>query len=451
MSKTNSHSMRTFYTVWFGQLISTLGSGLTGFALGVWLYERTGSVTLFALNILAFSLPSVLMAPFVGVMTDRYDRRKIMLAGDIGAGVSTLILFLLLSTDALQTWHIYLATAVGSIFNSFQWPAYMAATTMMVPKEQLGRASGLSQIGQALSQLLSPALAGVLYLSIGLQGVMGIDFATFLFAVLTLLVVRIPRPVLSEKGEESRGSVWSEAKYGWHYIRQRPGLFGLLLWAAVVNFALAFFGPVFLPMLLNMTTVAVVGFASSVIGVGMLLGTLIMSAWGGPKRRVLGIFACGTWLGVCVVLVGLRPYLPTIIGGAFLGMLVVPIANGASQVLWQTKVEPDIQGRVFAMRRMIGQSIAPIATLMAGPLIDQILEPAMVEGGALANSVGRVIGVGAGRGGAVIFIVMGFLVVFASLLAYLHPRVRNIETEIPDVVVESAESVPLPEPTPSTA
>ena len=443
--------MKTFYTVWFGQLISTLGSGLTGFALGVWLYERTGSVTLFALNILAFSLPSVLMAPFVGVMTDRYDRRKIMLVGDIGAGVSTLILFLLLSTDALQTWHIYLATAVGSIFNSFQWPAYMAATTMMVPKEQLGRASGLSQIGQALSQLLSPALAGVLYLSIGLQGVMGIDFATFLFAVLTLLVVRIPRPVLSEKGEESRGSVWSEAKYGWHYIRQRPGLFGLLLWAAVVNFALAFFGPVFLPMLLNMTTVAVVGFASSVIGVGMLLGTLIMSAWGGPKRRVLGIFACGTWLGVCVVLVGLRPYLPTIIGGAFLGMLVVPIANGASQVLWQTKVEPDIQGRVFAMRRMIGQSIAPIATLMAGPLIDQILEPAMVEGGALANSVGRVIGVGAGRGGAVIFIVMGFLVVFASLLAYLHPRVRNIEIEIPDVVVESAAETAVPEPTPSTA
>ena len=443
--------MKTFYTVWFGQLISTLGSGLTGFALGVWLYERTGSVTLFALNILAFSLPSVLMAPFVGVMTDRYDRRKIMLVGDIGAGVSTLILFLLLSTDALQTWHIYLATAVGSIFNSFQWPAYMAATTMMVPKEQLGRASGLSQIGQALSQLLSPALAGVLYLSIGLQGVMGIDFATFLFAVLTLLVVRIPRPVLSEKGEESRGSVWSEAKYGWHYIRQRPGLFGLLLWAAVVNFALAFFGPVFLPMLLNMTTVPVVGFASSVIGVGMLLGTLIMSAWGGPKRRVLGIFACGTWLGVCVVLVGLRPYLPTIIGGAFLGMLVVPIANGASQVLWQTKVEPDIQGRVFAMRRMIGQSIAPIATLMAGPLIDQILEPAMVEGGALANSVGRVIGVGAGRGGAVIFIVMGVLVVFASLLAYLHPRVRNIEIEIPDVVVESAAETAVPEPTPSTA
>ncbi len=451
MSNKNANSMKTFYTVWFGQLISTLGSGLTGFALGVWLYERTGSVTLFALNILAFSLPSVLMAPFVGVMTDRYDRRKIMLVGDLGAGISTLVLFLLLSSDALQTWHIYLATAIGSVFNSFQWPAYMAATTMMVPKEQLGRASGLTQIGQALSQLLSPALAGVLYLSIGLQGVMGIDFATFLFAVLTLAIVRIPRPVLSETGKQSKGSVWSEAKYGWYYIRQRTGLFGLLLWAAVVNFALAFFGPVFLPMLLNMTTVAVVGFASSVIGVGMLLGTLIMSAWGGPKRRVLGIFVCGTWLGVCVMLVGLRPYLPTIIGGSFLGMLVVPIANGSSQVLWQTKVEPDIQGRVFAMRRMIAQSIAPIATLMAGPLVDQILEPAMVEGGTLANSIGRFIGSGSGRGGAVIFIVMGLLVVIASLLAYLHPRVRNIETEIPDVAVTSAETASIAEPTPSAA
>ena len=444
--------MKTFYTIWFGQLISTLGSGLTGFALGVWLYELTGSVTLFALNILAFSLPAVLMSPFVGVMTDRYDRRKIMLAGDVGAGVSTLFVFLLLSSGFLQTWHIYLATAVASIFNSFQWPAYMAATTMLVPKEQLGRASGLSQIGQALSQLLSPAIAGVLYLSIGLQGVIAIDFVTFLFAVLTLLLVRIPRPVVSETGKESQGSFWSEAKYGWHYIRQRTGLFGLLLWAAVVNFALAFFGPVFLPMLLNMTTVAVVGFASSLIGVGMLLGTLIMSAWGGPKRRVLGIFVCGTWLGLCVILVGLRPYLPLIIAGSFLGMLVVPIANGASQVLWQTKVEPDIQGRVFAMRRMIAQSIAPIATLMAGPLVDQILEPAMLEGGVLANSVGQVIGSGPGRGGAIIFIGVGLLVVIASLLAYLHPRVRNIETEIPDVVVASAEEdTAVSDPTPSAA
>ncbi len=347
MEKTKRHSMKTFYTIWFGQLISTLGSGLTGFALGVWLYERTGSVTLFALNILAYSLPAVLMSPLVGVMTDRYDRRKIMLAGDFGAGLSTLVVFLLLTAGSLEIWHIYIATAVGSVFGSFQWPAYMAATTMLVPKEQLGRASGLSQIGQALSQLLSPAIAGVLFLAIGLQGVIAIDFATFLFAVGTLLLVRIPRPATSDTGKESQGSVWSEAKYGWHYIRVRTGLFGLLLWAAVVNFSLAFIGPILLPMLLNMTTVAMVGVVSSLMGIGMLAGTLVMSAWGGPKRRVMGIFVCGSWLGVCMVVMGLRPYLPLITISAFLGMFVVPIANGASQALWQTKVEPDIQGRGF--------------------------------------------------------------------------------------------------------
>lgn len=435
----SSHTMRTFWIIWAGQFVSTLGSGLTGFALGVYLYELTGSVTIFALNLLAYSLPGVLLAPFVGVLTDRWDRRTLLILSDAGAGVSSLIVLLLLLGDNLAIWHIYLLTAVGAAFNSFQWPAYQAATTMLVPKDQLGRAAGLSQIGEAVSQLASPAIAGALFLAIGLRGVIAIDFVTFLVAVSTLLFVRIPRPKRSAAGASGQGSIWKEAAYGWHYIRQRPGLFGLLLWAAVVNFASSFFSPVFLPMMLMLTTVTLAGVAGSVIGVGMLLGTLVMSAWGGPKRRVRGIMLLGAWLGFGVMLAGMRPNVLLIIVAAMMAMFVLPMINGTGQALWQMKVEPDVQGRVFATRRMISMSIAPIATALAGPLVDRVLGPALLEGGMLAGSVGRVIGVGPSRGAGFLFILGGALVVLASALTYLHPRVRLLETEVPDVVIAEAD------------
>src|SRR3990172_2252777 len=162
--------MRVFSVIWFGQLVSTLGSGLTGFALGVWVYQQTHSVTLFALNMLAQTLPNVLLAPIAGALADRWDRRRVMLLSDVGAGLSTLAIALLFLSGRLEIWHVYIVTAVGAACTAFQWPAYSAATTMLVPKQQLGRAGGMVQIGEAMGQLISPALAGALFVAIGLGG-----------------------------------------------------------------------------------------------------------------------------------------------------------------------------------------------------------------------------------------------------------------------------------------
>jgi MFS family permease len=390
---------------------------------------------MFAINSLAFTLPYLLVTPFAGALADRWNRRWLMILSDTGAGLGTLGLFLLMSGNVLEIWHVYLLTALSSAFSAFQWPAYAAATTMLVPKEQLGRASGLTQMSEAISRLLSPAIAGALFLTIGLRGIMLIDFITFAFAVVTLMVVRIPHPTRTVTGTVEEGSFLREAVVGWTYVRARPGLFGLLLYFAVGNFFLAMIGPLILPLMLNLSSADVVGISSSIIGLGMLAGTLLMSTWGGPERRVNGILFFGGWIGVFLALAGVRPSIPMITLAAFGVMFGVPLASGCSQALWQGKVAADVQGRVFAVRRMVAASMSPLALVLAGPLADNVFEPLLMDEGALVGSVGRVIGTGPGRGTGFIFILLGMFLVVATLLAYSHPRLRHLEDELPDAIV----------------
>jgi len=444
--QTVSHGMRTFIVVWFGQLVSTIGSGLTGFALGVWVYQETGSTTLFAMNMLAYAIPNLVVSPFAGALVDRWDRRKIMILSDTGAGLATLSVAALLVTGNLEVWHVFVATAVSASFTTFQWPAYSATTTLLVPKEQLGRAGGMVQIGEAVSQLLAPAAAGALFVTTGLQGVVLIDFVTYLIAVGTLLLVRFPQPETTKEGEESKGSLLSEAVYGWKYIAARSGLLGLLLIFAAFNFLNSLTNPLIAPLILDMTSADVFGYLASIVGVGMLIGTLVMSVWGGPKRRIHGVLFFLFLAGLFTMGFGISSSLIVMAVAGFFLMLVLPVINGSSQAIWQSKVAPDVQGRVFAVRRMIAWSIIPIAYVLAGPLNDKIFKPLLVEGGTLANTfVGQVIGVGPSRGTGLLFIVIGLLSALVALSGYLSPRVSKVEDELPDVITEaSTEQAELP-------
>ncbi len=437
--KAANPGMRTFVVVWFGQLVSTIGSGLTSFALGVWVYQETGSTTLFAMNMLAYAIPNLVVSPFAGALVDRWDRRKIMIMSDTGAGLATLSVAVLLLTGNLEVWHIFLATAISATFTTFQWPAYSATTTLLVPKAQLGRAGGMVQIGEAVSQLIAPAAAGALFVTTGLQGVVLIDFVTYLIAVGTLVLVRFPQPETTGEGEQGKGSLLSEAGYGWRYIVARSGLFGLLLIFAAFNFLISLTNPLIAPLVLDMSSPDILGYLASVVGVGMLVGTLVMSAWGGPKRRIHGVLFFLFLAGLFTVGFGISSSLTVMAISGFFMMLVLPIINGSSQAIWQSKVAPDVQGRVFAVRRMIAWSIMPIAYVLAGPLNDKIFKPLLVEGGTLANTfVGQVLGVGPSRGTGLLFIVIGVLSALVALSGYLSPRVRNVEDELPDAMSEES-------------
>ena len=261
-----------------------------------------------------------------------------------------------------------------------------------------------------------------------------IDFATFLFAILTLLLVHIPMPKASAEGQSKRGSVWHQAGYGWKYLKERPGLLGLLILLAFINFALGFHSVLFTPLILSFADADVLGGILSAGGLGMLVGSMVMSAWGGTKRKIISLMVSMFAFGIAISLVGFRadPYL---IGAAFFGFLaLLPIARGSSQAIWQMKVAPDIQGRVFAIRGLIASIIRPFALVAAGPLADKVFEPLLADDGALANSVGSIIGSGAGRGIGFIFVVMGLFISLATLVGYLSPRIRNVETELTDAI-----------------
>jgi MFS family permease len=437
MKTDRTFGFRTFLLIWFGQLVSLTGSGLTGFAIGVWVFLETGSTTLFALIQLVSTLPNILIGPLSGALVDRWDRRKAMLFSDTGSAFCTLIIFILLSLGKLELWHIYILLTISSSFATLQWPAYSAAMTLLVPKKQLGRANGLVQLAEGVAQILAPVTAGVLIGIILLQGVIMIDLATFLFAFFTLVIVRIPKPVKSEEGQAGKGSILKEAFYGWTFIRTRAGLFALLLFFALMNFFSSIGTVLFTPLVLSLSTPAVLGLLTSIAGLGFLTGSLIMSVWGGPKRKMLGIYLSEVIVAISLFILGFTTNLYVLGVGAFLAFSSMPISQSCSQVIWQSKTAPDIQGRVFSFRRVIAYSSMPLAYLAAGPLADKVFIPLLTEGGKLAGSIGKRIGVGPGRGIGLIYILLGVLILITTAGAFLYSHLRNVEDELPDMIPET--------------
>jgi MFS family permease len=429
--------MRKYLIIWIGEVFSTVGSALTSFGLGVWIYRQTGSVSLFSLNLLVYTLCGLLVMPLAGVAADRWNRKLVIIVGDTGAALTSLAVFLLVLSNHLEIWHVYVVTGVGVAFGTFQWPAYKAMVPMIVPPQHLGRASALSQLAEAMAELLGPILAGSLYVmsSIGLKGILFIDFATFLFAMSILIAV----PISSHKSPGSAGptpvSFIQDFKLGWQYIRQRSGLVGLLVYFAIFNFCIDMIYTLAMPLLFEMTSTDSAGEAMSKMAVGMLAGIAVMGLWGGPKRRLHGILIPGILSGLSIALAGLRPSLALITLGGFGFYAMLPIVQSSNQVLWQTKIARAMQGRIFATQSAITASVRPLALLLAGPLADRVFEPLMKPGGLLASSLGQVFDVGPGRGIGLMITILGVLSAVAAGAAYFFPRIRRLEDELPDAVL----------------
>lgn len=423
--------MRTFWVVWVGQLVSQVGTAMTGFAMTIWVYQESGSVTRLGIMLLAVNLPGILLAPTAGVMVDRVNRRIVMLAADSVAGLGSLTLAMLFFTDSLIYWQILIVVAVSSAASAFQEPAYRSAIPTIVPKQHLGRANGLSELGPGIGTLVAPAIAGGLLLAVGLGAVLAVDFVTFTVAAATLLFVRFPD--VREKGAVSR-SVFREFLEGLDYLRDRRGLLGFLFIAAGLNFVLTFANVLWIPVFLGFMNEGGLGVTMSAIGVALVTGSVIMSAWGGPKARVRGMLGFMALGGVGLIVAGLRPDPVVAVGGSMLLMGVVPIVNGTSQTLWQTKIAPAIQGRVFSTRRMVAQMATPVAFVAAGPVADNVFEPLLMPDGPLAGSLGRLWDTGVGRGSALLISCVGLAVIALAALAWLTPTIRNIERDIPDAL-----------------
>lgn len=424
----------TFTLIWLGQVVSTLGSGMTAFALGVEIFQNTGSVTRYALIALAVGLPNLIFGPIVGVLADRYDRRAILLLANVGSALATLALVWLIQTGRTEQWQVYVAIAIGASFMAFIFPTFAAATTLLVDKRHFGRASGMNQMGNAVAQIAAPLAGGFLVGPIGLSGVIGINVATFVFAFATLLFVKLATPPRSADGGDEDAPLMRQMATGWRFIRARGGLLGLLGLFAALNFGVGMVQVLITPMVLAFATPVTLGIVLSIASSGMLVGGIVMSVWGGSARRMPTILYTALGQGLLLLASGLQPSATLITSVAFFFLLLFPILIGASQALWLAKVPPDLQGRVFATRRMIAFSTLPLAQILAGPLADGVFEPLMAPGGALAGSVGQVIGVGPGRGIALLLMLLGVLITLIALIGMRTPALRDLEDNVPDAV-----------------
>lgn len=432
--RTKAATLRKFLTIWVGQVTSVVGSGMTAFALGVWVYQQTGEATPFVLIALFNSIPTFALSPVAGAIVDRWNRRAVMIGADVGSAVVTLSLLWLFHVGAVQPWHLYVASFANAVLGIFQNLAYQTAVTTLVPREQYGRANAMVQTAQSFSAILSPILAATLYGAIGLTGIFSIDLATFLAAVGTLAVVAIPQPK-RETGAAGPTSVWADIREGFDFIKTRQGLIGLALLIAMLNFLISTSTVLSAPMILGFADAQVLGWVQGVSSVGLLLGGLWVSAWGGPKRKVLGILLSAMGSGLGLAASGLRPNPILIAAGFFIFMFPITLVNASIRSIVQVKVPTGMQGRVFSLIFMTARAGVPVGLLLAGPLADRVFEPAMAAGGVLASTqLGAWLGTGTGRGIGLMLLLSGLGMVAATLLMSTYPRLRHVESELPDLV-----------------
>lgn len=439
---TPNYKMLVFTLIWFGQMISIVGSGLTGFGLRVWAFQQTNSVTQFAFITVFGSVPTILLSPIAGSFADRWDKRWTMILTDSAAALATISIFFLVRAGALQTWHIYLASTWIAICGAFQAPAYYAAIPLLMPKQLLSRANGMSQIGQALSQIISPLLAGALVVWIGLEGVTKIDLGTFIFAVCITLLIRIPSLPAKQGDVEAEADAqprkkapfFEQAKLGWNFISERHGLLSLLILFVMINFTYGMIVVLIAPLVLGFAGADKLGQVFAMAGLGTLLGAITMSVWRGPKRRINGVLGFSLLRSLLLFLGGLNPSVALIGIASGLYLFFSQIVLVSSRTIWQVKIAPEYQGRVFAVQQMVTAIFFPLGQILAGPLADKVFQPLMNADGAWAGSVGQIIGVGPGRGIGLMFIVLGILNLVLTIGGYLYPRIRLLEDEIPDAL-----------------
>jgi len=433
-SKTKPTGMFGFTLVWLGQIVSVLSTQMTTFALSIWVFEKTGSATALGLMQVFFITPFLLISPLAGVMVDRHNRKMMMMVSDLGAGLATVAVLVLQAFGVLQIWHLYAAAIFQGLGNAFQWPAYSAAITTMVPKEQYGRANGMMSLVEMGPGVFAPLLAGALLPIISLTGILSLDVITFVSAIIVLTLVHIPQPARTTEGAQSQGGILKEAAFGFRYIFARPGLLGLQLVFFFGNlcFGIAFAAVAPMVLLRTGNNSASLGLVLSAGAIGGVVGGVFMGAWGGFKRKVHGVLAGWMVGSAFFALVGVGTWIPLWVGALALCTLCGPIIDGSNQAIWQSKVAPDVQGRVFTSRRLIAWITNPISPLIAGLAGDYWLEPAMRSSNAFSSIFGSIAPIGPGAG-------MGLIVFFAALggilaggTGYFVHHIRDVETVLPD-------------------
>ncbi|MEM6451332.1 MAG: MFS transporter [Cyanobacteria bacterium P01_D01_bin.105] len=426
--------MREFAKIWVGQLVSTVGSYMTVFALMIWIWNTTGSATTLALVTFFSQLPRIAITPVAGVIVDRFPRKSLMLLGDIVAAAGTLVIGGLFWQGQLALWHLYIVVTLYGCFGQLQTLAYSTSIALLVSKENYTRAESMVAAVGYSGAIFSPILAGSLYPLIGLTGIIAVDLFTFAVAFVILLLATIPNPQSDESDDSPAAMSWQDLTFGFRYIWQHPSLMAMVVafscFAVPSDIGKALYNPMILAR--SGGDAQVLGWVTTAAGIGGVLGALLVGISGGFKRRIHGMLLGFTITGLFKVMlaVGSTPLLWMF--SHFAATLAIPLFYSSSNAIWYAKVPPELQGRVLAADQMIGVGVGAIAPLVAGPLADYVFEPAMQSEGWLAALFSPVFGNSVGSGMALMYAITAAIMALVGIGGYGFRTLRDVEQLLPD-------------------
>jgi MFS transporter, DHA3 family, macrolide efflux protein len=431
------HGLKGLFVIWLGQFVSGVASSITTVALPIWIFSVTGSGIAVGLLEFFFFGSYLLVVLFAGVLIDRYNRKVMMLLYDFMSLSALVVLLVLQSSGNLQVWQLYVAAIVQGVGYAFQAPSFSAAISIMVPQKQYIRANGLMSLLNDGPEIFGPLLAGSLYMVSGLQGILALNLLALVFSIGTLLFVEIPATPHTREGQLSQSNFRRQVLYGIQYIFQRPGLLGLQLVFSMGNlfFGIALSIAALYPMILLRTggDTQAVGIVQSAGALAAVLAGIVLTTWGRIKRPVNAILVgwiLSSFFGL--LLLGVGQTLIIWIVAMIINSAFEPVVNVSMDTFLQTKVPPDIQGRVFSASDFISQIMIPFTPLLAGLFGDRIFEPAMQPGGALAGTFGWLVGVGPGAGFGLLIFLCGIGGILVGFSGFLVKDIRNLNAQIPD-------------------
>ena len=410
------YRIRHYLLLWLTQMLSGLGSGMTGYALVIWSYGQEGSALKTALLMVCSYAPYVACSVFAGALSDRWDKRKTMLVCDALAAASTVVVWALLKSGSLQIWHLYAVNAFSGLMNTVQQPASEVATTALLPKEYYQRVGGLRYLSSSVNGILRPILATAAMGLFGLDAVILFDLATFAAAFLALLLfIRIPD---AQPGGAPKETLLASAKQGLRWLREHAGILHLILFLAAINLVASMYDAAFPAMMLSRQggSEQVMGTVNAVIGLATLLGSLFATAVGTPRSRVRVIMVTlMVSMGTENLLLALgRNGLVWSLGG-FLGWFLIPLMNANLDAILRLHIPIELQGRVYAARNSLQFFTIPLGFFLGGYLVDYAFEPLMARQ-APASILTALFGVGKGSGAACFFLVLWVLGIAVCLL-----------------------------------
>ena len=427
-------TLRTFYILIVTQVLSLIGSSMTGVAVGIRVFTQTGDATPVLLAGFFAALPMMALGSVAGVLVDRWERRRVLVLCDAGQALGTLLLLVSFATGAFQIWHLYAVACVQGLLGMLQRPAMEATVALLVPPGHLDRANVIRQMAGPAAGVVAPVLAGSLYALVGVAGVMAVDLATFAVAIIVVALSHIPRPA---RHAGAPATVWAEYRDGLAFLWRRRILLYLMIYAAVLNFLLA--GPMSLttPYVLTLTgSERTLGLLLGALNAGMVAGGVAMALWGGTRPRIHGIMLGLLFRAAWLALYGMARTPLTLGLALFFVFFANPLVDASFASMMQLKVPPALQGRVFALLFQMMYLANPLSLLVTGPLVDRVLEPAV--GTPPWAAVAPLVGSAPGSGMGLLMLAAGALMFTMTALVYAHPATRRAEQELPDVGASEA-------------